>query len=181
MKARGSSGMVLARSRACLVGVAHLVFVFMFGKVLKEVRRALLEAEYGWNLGYDEKHFVEARARGHTAQETAEVYEDDCVYFLRHEDSETLLAAVRFTTEEFCKAAERQGLKVNFGVAKMEALLVLRGIGRNSVKNQIQGKSKSKLLVTNSELWNNTSTCAQCARHVVQWVRRCRGEWIARG
>ena len=53
---------------------------------------------------------------------------DDCVYFLRHEDPEKLLAAVCFTTEELCKAAERHGFKVNFGVAKTEALVVLRGL-----------------------------------------------------
>ena len=52
MRTRGSSWMVLARSRACLVGVAtgepiaDLVFVFMFGKVLKEVRSVLMETEY---------------------------------------------------------------------------------------------------------------------------------------
>ena len=85
--------------------------------------------------------FVEARAREHTAQENEEAYADDCVPFLRHEDPEKWLAAVRFTTEEFCKAAERQGLKVNFGVAKTEALVVFRGVGRNKVKNEIKGKT----------------------------------------
>ena len=38
------------------------------------------------------------------------------------------------TAEEFCNAAERHGLKVNFCVAKTEALVVLRGVGRNKVK-----------------------------------------------
>ena len=78
-------------------------------------------------LAYDDSRFVEARAR----QENEEAYADDCVYFLRHENPEKLLAAVRFTTEEFRKAAERHGLKVNFGVAKTEALVVLRRVGRN--------------------------------------------------
>ena len=74
-----------------------------------------------------ESHFVEARAREHTAQENEEAHADDCVNFLRHEDPENLLAAVRFTTEEFCKAAERHGLKVDFGVAKTEALVGAQG------------------------------------------------------
>ena len=43
-------------------------------------------------LAYDESHFVEARAREHTAQENEEACADDCVYFLRHEDPEKLLA-----------------------------------------------------------------------------------------
>ena len=34
--------------------IADLVFVFMFGKVLKEVRSVLMETEYGWTLGHDE-------------------------------------------------------------------------------------------------------------------------------
>ena len=74
--------------------------------------------------------WVMIRARRHTAQETEEAHADDCVYFLRHEDPEKLLAAVRFTTEEFCKAAGRHGLSVNFGVAKTEALVVLWGTGK---------------------------------------------------
>ena len=85
MRTRGSSWMALARSRACLVGVAQvaaLVFLFMFGKVLKEVRSVSMEKEYGWTLGYDENQHVEARARGHTAQETEEAYADGCVYFV---------------------------------------------------------------------------------------------------
>ena len=77
----------------------------MFGKVLKEVRNVLMNTENGWMLAYDESHFVEARAREHTAQENEEAYADDCVYFL----PEKLRAAVRFTTEEFCKAAGRHG------------------------------------------------------------------------
>ena len=142
--------------------------------LLKEVRRTLLEAEYGWNLGCDEKHFVEARARGHTAQEIAEVYEDGCVHFLRYEDPEKLLAAVRFTTEEFCKAAERHGLKVNFGVAKMEALLVLRGTGKNNVKM----KSREN---PNPSCWSRTQNCGTIQAHVLNVRAMCRGEWIARG
>ena len=126
------SGKVTGMFGGCRPGepIADLVFVFMFGKVLKEVRSVLMETEYGWTVGYDENQFVEARARGHTAQETEEAYADDCVYLLRHEDPEKLLAAVRFTTEEFCKAAERHGLSVNFGVAKTEALLVLRELAK---------------------------------------------------
>ena len=163
--------------------IADLVFVFMFGKVLKGLRSVLLETEYGWTLGMMKNQYVEGRCRGHTAQETEEAYADDCVYILGHEDSEKLLAGVRFTTEEVCKAAERHGLKVNFGVTKTEALLVLRGSGKK------QGKTwnsegiilQSRLLVKNSELWNNASTWAQCVSQVVQWARRCRGEWIARG
>ena len=30
--------------------IADLVFVFMFGKVLKEVRNVLMDTEYGWTL-----------------------------------------------------------------------------------------------------------------------------------
>ena len=30
--------------------IADLVFVFMFGKVLKEVRNLLMNTEYGWTL-----------------------------------------------------------------------------------------------------------------------------------
>ena len=82
--------------------------------------------------------YVEGRARGHTAQETEEAYADDCVCFLGHEDPEKLLAGVRFTSEEVCKAAERHGLKDNFGVTKTEALLVLRGSGKNKVKHGTQ-------------------------------------------
>ena len=121
--------------------IADFVFVFMFGKVLKEARSVLIETGCGWTVGYDENQIVEARARRHTAQEAEEAHADDCVYFLGHEDSEKLLlAAVRFATEEFCKAAERHGLPVNFGVAKTEALVVLRGTGRNKVKNEFQGQ-----------------------------------------
>ena len=63
--------MALTRSRARLVGVARvsrlliLVFVFMFGKVLKEVRSVLMETECGWTVDYDENQFVQARARRH--------------------------------------------------------------------------------------------------------------------
>ena len=121
--------------------IADLVFVFMFGKVLKEARSVVIETEYGWTMVYDENQFVEARARRHTAQETEEAHADDCVCFLRHEDPEKLLAAVRFTTEEFCKAAERHGLSVNFGVPKTEALVILRGTGRNKVKNELKGQN----------------------------------------
>ena len=59
--------------------IADLVFVFMFGKVLKEVRSVLMETEYGWTVDYDENQFVEARARRHTTQETEEADADDCV------------------------------------------------------------------------------------------------------
>ena len=76
--------------------IADLVFVFMFGKVLKEVRDVLMNTENGSMMAYDESRFVEARAREHTAQENEEAYVDDCVYFLRHENPEKLLAAVRF-------------------------------------------------------------------------------------
>ena len=37
--------------------IADLVFVFMFGKVLKEVRNVLMNAENGWMLAYDESFF----------------------------------------------------------------------------------------------------------------------------
>ena len=46
-----------------------------------------------------------------------------------------------FTTEEFCKAAERHGLTVNFGVAKTEALPVLGEACKNKVKGEIKGKN----------------------------------------
>ena len=62
--------------------IADLVFVFMFGEVLKEVRIVLMNTENGWMLASDESHFVEARAREHTAQENEEAYADDSVYFL---------------------------------------------------------------------------------------------------
>ena len=58
--------------------IAGLVFAFMFGKVLKEVRSVLMETDVGWTVGYDENHFVEARARRHTTQETEEAHADDC-------------------------------------------------------------------------------------------------------
>ena len=78
----------------------------------------LMATGFGWTLRYDENQ-----------------------YLLRHEDPEKLLAAVRFTTEEFCKAAEKHGLTVNFGVAKTEALLVLGGAGENKVKGEIKVKN----------------------------------------
>ena len=95
----------------CRLGepIADLVFVFMFGKVLREVRNVVMETEFGWTLRCDENQYVEARTPGHTAQETEEAYAEDCVYVIRHEDPEKLLAAVRFATEGFCKAAEKQG------------------------------------------------------------------------
>ena len=102
-------------------------------------------------LASDESRFVEARAREHTAQENEVAYADDCVHFLRHENPEKLLAAVHVTTEEFCKAAERHRLKVNFGVAMTEALVVLRGVGRNKVKNEIKVKNPT-LQVADQEL-----------------------------
>ena len=43
--------------------IADLVFVFMFGKVLKEVRNMLMNTENGWMLAYDESSFVEADMR----------------------------------------------------------------------------------------------------------------------
>ena len=81
--------MVIGRFGGCRPGepIADLVFVVMFGKVLKEVRSVLAETEYDWTCCYDENQFVEARARRHTAQETYE-------------------AAVRSTTVEFCQAAK---------------------------------------------------------------------------
>ena len=60
------SGKVTGMFRGCRPGepIADLVLVFMFGKVLKEVRSVLMETESGWTLGYDEHQYVEARARG---------------------------------------------------------------------------------------------------------------------
>ena len=91
------SGKVTGMFGRCRPGepIADLVFVFMFGKVLKEVRSVLMETEYGWTLSYDEHQFVEARARRHTAQETEEAHADDCVCLLRHEDPQKLLARLR--------------------------------------------------------------------------------------
>ena len=106
--------------------IADLVFFFTFGKVLREVRNVVMETEFGWTLRYDENQYVEARTPGHTAPETGEAYADDRVYIIRHEDPQNLLAAVRFTTEEFCKAAEKHEFTVKFGAAKTDALLVLR-------------------------------------------------------
>ena len=173
--------MVVAR---CRPGepIADLVFVFMFGKVLKEARSVLIETEYGWTMGYDENQFVEARARRHTAQETEEAHADDCVYFRRHEDPEKLLlAAVRFTTEEFCKAAERHGLSVNFGVPKTEAHVILRGTGRNKVKNELKGQNPT-IQVAGQEhriVKQYKDRDSKCTPSAMGW--RCRGEWIARG
>ena len=48
------------------------------------------------------------------------------------------------TTEEFCNAAEWHGLSVNFGVAKTEALVVLRITGKNKVKNELKGVKSSE-------------------------------------
>ena len=85
-------------------------------------------------------------------QETEEAHADVCVYFLGHEDPEKLLAAARFTTEEFRKAAERHRLSVKFGVAKTEALVVVRGTGKNNGKMKSRGKTpQSKLLVKSAE------------------------------
>ena len=75
------------------------------------------------------------------------------VFFLRHEDLKKLRTAVRFTTEEFCKAAKRHGLKVNFGVAKTEALLVLRGAG------------KKKKATHNPSCWSRTQNCGTVQAH----------------
>ena len=41
--------------------IADLVFVFMFGKVLKDVREVVMGTEFGWTLRYDENQYVEAR------------------------------------------------------------------------------------------------------------------------
>ena len=151
--------------------IADLVFVLTFGKVLKEVRCVLAGTEHGWSLGNDENQFVEARVQRHTAHETEEAYAVECVCFLGHEDLEKLLAAVRFTTEVFCKAAERHGLSVNFGVEKTEALVVLSGTGKNMAKKELKGRTpQSMLLLMSSESWNSTSIWAQCARQVVQWA-----------
>ena len=57
--------------------IADLVFVFMFGKVLEEVRDVLMNTDNGRMLAYDESRFVEPRAREHTAQENEEAYADD--------------------------------------------------------------------------------------------------------
>ena len=67
----GSSSKITGMFGGCRPGEpnADVVFVFMFGKVLKEVRKVLMNTENGWMLAYDESHFVEARAREHTAQE----------------------------------------------------------------------------------------------------------------
>ena len=160
--------------------IADLVFVFMFGKVLKEVRDVLMNTENGWTLAYDESRFVEARAREHTAQENEEAYADDCVYFLRHEDPDKLLAAVRFTTEEFCKAARGTGSR-STSVWQRQKLWWSSGGGRvaeTKLKMKSRGKTPHfKLLIRSSESWNNTSTWAQCARQVDRWVLRYRGGW----
>ena len=66
-----------------------------------------------------------------------EAHADDCVYFL----PEKLRAAVRFTTEEFCKAAGRHVLKVNFGLAKTESLVVLQSWQKQSKKMKSRGES----------------------------------------
>ena len=88
-----------------------------------------------------------------------------------------LLAAVRFTSEEFCKAAERHGLTVNFSVAKTEALLVLRGAGKNKVESEIKGKTPQfKLLVKSSESWNSTSRSGAMGPGVSWRVDRT---WVA--
>ena len=84
---------------------------------------------------------------------------------------------MRLTTEEFCKAAEKHGLTVNFGVAKTEALQVLRGAGKNKVNCEI--KRKKPIIRC---CWSRSQDCravqahAQCVRVVVRWALRCRGE-----
>ena len=44
----------------CRLGapLAGLVTVFMFGKVLEEVRSVLADTEHGWTLDYDKNQFV---------------------------------------------------------------------------------------------------------------------------
>ena len=39
--------------------IADLVFVFMFGKVLKDVRNVLMVTEFGWTLRYDENQYAD--------------------------------------------------------------------------------------------------------------------------
>ena len=68
------------------------------------------------------------------------------------------MAAVRFTTEEFCNAAERRGLSVNIAVEKTEALLVLRRAGKNKVKDDLKGR-------------NTTIHVAVHEPRVVEWYR----------
>ena len=59
----------------CRLGepIVDVVFVFMFGKVLKEVRNVLMETEYGRTWRYDGDNMC-----GQTAQEFEDAYADDC-------------------------------------------------------------------------------------------------------
>ena len=65
---------------------------------------------------------------------------------------------MRFTTEEFCNAAERRELSVNFAVEKTEALLVLRRAGKNKVKDDLKGR-------------NTTIHVADHELRVVEWYK----------
>ena len=167
----------------CRPGEPIVVYVFILARSLRKCVVCWPKRSMVGHYGYDENQFVGARVRRHTAHETEEACAVDCVYFFRHEDPEKLLAAVRFTTEEFCEDTERRGLSVNFAVEKTEALLVLKRAGKNKVKDDLKGR-------------NNTIHVADHELRVVEWYRHmgsmctpsgamgfevCRGEWVARG
>ena len=61
-----------------------------------------------------------------------------------------------------------------FGVAKTEALLVLRGTGKNKVKHEIKGKTPH-----NPSCWSRTQNCGTVQAHGLdvhaKWCNRSRG------
>ena len=131
---------VVRTSRGARVGeaTADLVFIFLFGRVTKQVRTMINESPFWTELPYSSTGFLAARDDLDTTTDDAEVvYADDVMHAFAHKEPSFIVEAVRFTAAALVHVAALHGLTLNFGPGKTEALLALRGSGAKALRKDI--------------------------------------------
>ena len=131
---------VVRTSRGARAGeaTADLIFIFLFGRVTKQVRTLINESPYWIEFPYSSTGILSARDGLDTTTDDAEVaYADDVMHAYVHKDPSFIAEAIRFTAAALVHVAALHGLKLNFGPGKTEALLSLRGSGAKALRKAI--------------------------------------------
>ena len=131
---------VVRTSRGARAGeaTADLIFIFLFGRVTKQVRTLINESPYWIEFPYSSTSILSAQDGLDTTTDDAEaVYADDVMYAFAHNEPSFIAEAVRLTAAALVHVAALHGLTLNFGPGKTEALLALRGPGAKALRKDI--------------------------------------------
>ena len=131
------SDSVVRTTRGARVGeaTADVIFMFLFGRVTKEVRSVINASRFWTELPLSSTGFLASLDGFDSTTDDAEVvYADDVMHAFTHKDAGFVAESVRCTASALVQVAGRHGLALNFGPGRTEAVLSLRGTSAKAIR-----------------------------------------------